>query len=153
MRLWLLHPKYLDTKGFVALWREALLAQRVLVRLLNNEDKVGYKNHPALLPFKSLPDNEWLDSIGNYLTYIYDESVTRNFNFNKSLIISNKEYKKNINILSSQVASEIVTLALKLKVRDQNKLQELYKGQFFKLNPIFKLTDVEMIIISNRDYR
>lgn len=30
MRLWTLHPKYLDTKGLVALWREALLAQKVL---------------------------------------------------------------------------------------------------------------------------
>lgn len=30
MRLWTLHPKYLDPKGLVALWRETLLAQRVL---------------------------------------------------------------------------------------------------------------------------
>ncbi len=30
MRLWSIHPKYLDVKGFVGLWREALLAQRVL---------------------------------------------------------------------------------------------------------------------------
>ena len=27
MRLWSIHPKYLDAKGLVALWREALLAQ------------------------------------------------------------------------------------------------------------------------------
>ena len=30
MRLWTLHPKYLDAKGLVAAWREALLAQAVL---------------------------------------------------------------------------------------------------------------------------
>ncbi|HKX52383.1 MAG TPA: pyrimidine dimer DNA glycosylase/endonuclease V [Nitrosospira sp.] len=30
MRLWTLHPRYLDTKGLVAAWREALLAQKVL---------------------------------------------------------------------------------------------------------------------------
>ena len=30
MRLWSIHPKYLGTKGLVALWREALLAQKVL---------------------------------------------------------------------------------------------------------------------------
>ncbi|HEU5178767.1 MAG TPA: pyrimidine dimer DNA glycosylase/endonuclease V, partial [Burkholderiales bacterium] len=30
MRLWSLHPKYLDARGLVALWREALLAQAVL---------------------------------------------------------------------------------------------------------------------------
>ncbi|OAD21125.1 DNA-(apurinic or apyrimidinic site) lyase / pyrimidine dimer DNA glycosylase, partial [Candidatus Thiomargarita nelsonii] len=31
MRLWSLHPKYLDPKGLVALWRETLLAQKVLL--------------------------------------------------------------------------------------------------------------------------
>ena len=30
MRLWSLHPKYLDARGLVALWREGLLAQAVL---------------------------------------------------------------------------------------------------------------------------
>jgi len=30
MRLWSLHPRYLDAKGLVALWREGLLAQKVL---------------------------------------------------------------------------------------------------------------------------
>jgi len=43
MRIWSLHPKYLDSKGMVALWREALLAKQVLL----NKTK-GYKNHPQL---------------------------------------------------------------------------------------------------------
>ena len=30
MRIWSLHPKYLDTNGFIALWRKALLAKKVL---------------------------------------------------------------------------------------------------------------------------
>lgn len=30
MRLWSLHPQYLDPQGLVALWREALLARAVL---------------------------------------------------------------------------------------------------------------------------
>lgn len=30
MRLWVSHPKYLDCKGLVALWRESLLARKVL---------------------------------------------------------------------------------------------------------------------------
>jgi hypothetical protein len=30
LRLWSIHPKYLDATGLVALWREALLAQKVL---------------------------------------------------------------------------------------------------------------------------
>lgn len=31
MRIWSLHPSYLDAKGLVALWRETLLAQKVLL--------------------------------------------------------------------------------------------------------------------------
>ncbi|WP_223209021.1 pyrimidine dimer DNA glycosylase/endonuclease V [Pyrococcus furiosus] len=39
--LWSLHPKYLDSKGLVALWREGLLAKKVL------EGKTrSYRNHP-----------------------------------------------------------------------------------------------------------
>ncbi|MFP3226243.1 MAG: pyrimidine dimer DNA glycosylase/endonuclease V [Sulfolobaceae archaeon] len=31
MRLWSIHPKYLDTQGLLGLWREGLLAQKVLL--------------------------------------------------------------------------------------------------------------------------
>ena len=47
MRLWSLHPKYLDPQGLVALWREALLAQAVL-----RGNTRGYLNHPQLLRFR-----------------------------------------------------------------------------------------------------
>ncbi len=51
MRLWTVHPKFLDSKGLVALWREALLAKAVL------EVKTrGYQNHPQLVRFKAQPD-------------------------------------------------------------------------------------------------
>jgi hypothetical protein len=30
MRLWSLHPRYLDAKGLQAVWREGLLAKKVL---------------------------------------------------------------------------------------------------------------------------
>lgn len=43
MRLWTISFKYLDAKGLVALWREALLAKNVLAGLIK-----GYKNHPQL---------------------------------------------------------------------------------------------------------
>jgi hypothetical protein len=47
MRIWSLHPKYLDSGGLVALWRESLMALHVL------EGKTkGYKNHPQLARFK-----------------------------------------------------------------------------------------------------
>jgi hypothetical protein len=43
MRLWTLHPRYLDRVGLVALWREALLAQAVLAGRTR-----GYTRHPQL---------------------------------------------------------------------------------------------------------
>jgi hypothetical protein len=43
MRLWSIHPEYLDAKGLVALWREALLAQNVL-----QCNTKGYKKHPLI---------------------------------------------------------------------------------------------------------
>jgi hypothetical protein len=46
MRLWSLHPRYLDAKGLVALWREGLLAQKVLAGLTK-----GYRHHPQLTRF------------------------------------------------------------------------------------------------------
>ena len=50
MRLWTLHPKYLDRQGLLGLWREALLAQAVLSGVTR-----GYKNHPQLERFKKHP--------------------------------------------------------------------------------------------------
>lgn len=47
MRLWSIHPQYLDAKGLLALWREALLAKHVL-----EGSTKGYKNHPQLIRFK-----------------------------------------------------------------------------------------------------
>lgn len=46
MRLWSLHPKYLDPQGLVALWREALLAKAVL-----RGETRGYTHHPQLERF------------------------------------------------------------------------------------------------------
>jgi len=51
MRLWSLHPRYLDAKGLNALWREGLLARKVL----ENETR-GYQKHPQLERFRSQPD-------------------------------------------------------------------------------------------------
>jgi hypothetical protein len=47
MRLWTLHPRYLDARGLVALWREALLAQKVLQGATR-----GYRHHPQLARFR-----------------------------------------------------------------------------------------------------
>jgi len=51
VRLWSVHPEYLDSRGLVALWREALLAQAVL-----RGETRGYRRHPRLARFRARPD-------------------------------------------------------------------------------------------------
>ena len=67
MRLWSLHPRYLDRAGLVALWREALLAQAVLRGATR-----GYRRHPQLVRFRSHPDPE--GAIAAYLEGICREA-------------------------------------------------------------------------------
>ncbi len=81
MRLWSLHPCYLDPKGLVALWRESLLAKKVL-----EGNTKGYKNHPQLLRFKK--SREPLRSINAYLQIIHEESLKRGYHFDKSKVES-----------------------------------------------------------------
>jgi len=79
MRLWSLHPKYLDPQGLVALWREALLAQAVL----RGRTK-GYKHHPQLERFRSHRSPRL--AINAYLGSIYEEATARGYNFDRSKI-------------------------------------------------------------------
>jgi hypothetical protein len=74
MRLWTLHPKYLDALGLVALWRESLLAQRVLMGRT-----VGYRSHPQLIRFKMQP--EPVAAVALYLDEVYQESLRRGYQF------------------------------------------------------------------------
>ncbi len=79
MRLWTLHPKYLDPQGLVALWREALLAQAVL----QGETK-GYRHHPQLERYRQHPDP--LRAIAAYLRSVADEARQRGYAFDQSKI-------------------------------------------------------------------
>lgn len=79
MRLWTLHPKYLDRAGLAALWREALLAQAVL-----RGETRGCRNHPQLIRFRN--HAEPLETIGVYLTEILCEAVRRGYRFNPAKI-------------------------------------------------------------------
>ena len=79
MRIWFLHPKYLDAKGLVALWRESLLAKQVL-----EGNTRGYKNHPQVNRFKN--SGNAVGCINQYIAAVYENSVERGFNFNKNKI-------------------------------------------------------------------
>ncbi|MCC7514638.1 MAG: hypothetical protein IT212_08080 [Bacteroidia bacterium] len=137
MRIWSIHPKYLDTKGLVALWRETLLAKHVL------EGKTkGYRNHPQLDRFKQT-DNP-TDRINQYLATVYNEALTRNYNFDKEKI--DWSFKPStLNVTSGQIKYETQHLLNKLKTRDKEKFDRLTSLKKIDQHPMFKIVkgDIE----------
>lgn len=79
MRLWTVHPRYLDARGLVALWREALLAQAVLGGLTR-----GYTRHPQLKRFRDSPSPR--ASIAAYLHAVHAEAARRGYRFDATKI-------------------------------------------------------------------
>jgi hypothetical protein len=76
MRLWSIHPKYLDAKGLVAVWREGLLARAVL-----RGETRGYGHHPQLQRFRNHPTPRL--AIDGYLLGIHAEAVARGYAFDR----------------------------------------------------------------------
>ena len=79
MRIWTLHPKYLDPQGLVALWREALLARAVL-----RGETTGYRRHPQLLRFQSRAASR--SAINAYLSSVLMEAESRGYSFNRQKV-------------------------------------------------------------------
>jgi hypothetical protein len=130
MRLWSIHPKYLDSKGLVAVWREGLLAKKVL------EGKTkGYTNHSQLIRFKNT--NDQIISINQYLLQIYTEAKLRSFNFDKSKIDTINTKIVQMPVTSMQVQYEFELLKYKLSKRDKLKYAQLIKINKYELNPLF----------------
>ncbi|GAX62554.1 DNA-(apurinic or apyrimidinic site) lyase / pyrimidine dimer DNA glycosylase [Candidatus Scalindua japonica] len=130
MRIWSIHPGYLDSKGLIALWRECLLAQNVL-----QGNTKGYKNHPQLTRFKNT--NNPIGAIACYLTYVADEADRRGYNFNRSKI-GTRRNKNQIIVTSGQVDYEFKHLLRKLKERDPYLYNQLTIIRRIKIHPIFK---------------
>jgi len=121
MRLWSIHPSYLDRKGLVALWRESLLAKKVL------EGKTkGYKNHPQLERFKNY--SAPLLAINSYLYYIYLEAKKRGFNFNLDKINLTDPLSKIISVTQGQLLYELKHLCNKLRVRDKTRFRKICRN-------------------------
>lgn len=136
MRIWSIHPKHLDTKGLVALWRETLLAKHVL------EGKTkGYRNHPQLDRFKLLDHPQ--DAINQYLSFIFEEATIRGYRFDRTKI--NWAYSPcTMLVTSGQMEYEIAHLLRKLETRDALRFAELIKQKVFDPHPMFKVVDGEI---------
>jgi len=135
LRLWSIHPKYLDAVGLVALWRESLLAQKVL-----KEETEGFKNHPQLKRFRMHTHPQ--RAIANYLMTIWEESKGRGYHFDKGKI--GKKYPtKKIPVTRGQLRYEFGRLCDKLKRRDPQRYQQLQSVKEIDSHRSFKIIEGE----------
>jgi hypothetical protein len=131
MRLWTLHPKYLDARGLVALWREALLAQKVLRGATR-----GYKHHPQLLRFAGQTNPP--AALAAYLNAVHDEAVQRDYKFDFRKI-GRRKSRGRIKETRGQLLYEWRHLKRKLKKRDPKRLREFAALKIPAPHPLFKI--------------
>ena len=132
MRLWSLHPGYLDARGLVALWREALLAQAVLT----GETK-GYRNHPQLERFRAVARPAAL--IAEYLQAVHAESLGRGYRFDKNKI-GRLRTSKRMDVTSGQLDYEWRHLMNKLETRAPERYEKYLMEDSPLPHPLFRVT-------------
>lgn len=133
MRLWSLHPCYLDAKGLVALWREGLLARKVLQARTR-----GYKHHPQVERFKAVSQS--LAAIDCYLHFIHEEAVKRGYCFDERKLGPRRECIK-IAVTYGQLNYELEHLKLKLKFRSPAHYRRVCAVRKPKAHPLFKVVE------------
>ncbi|MEM2909004.1 MAG: pyrimidine dimer DNA glycosylase/endonuclease V [Candidatus Bilamarchaeaceae archaeon] len=132
MRLWSIHPKYLDCKGLVALWREALLSKKILQGKTR-----GYTSHPQLIRFKQHKNPIRL--INTYLFYIWREAKERHYRFNKFKI--GKTTRDKIKVNKGQIEYEFRQLKRRLRTRNKLAYRKLLKVKRIEVHPLFILRE------------
>jgi hypothetical protein len=131
MRIWTLHPKYLDARGLVALWREALLAQAVL-----KGQTRGYTRHPQLVRFRNAPSPE--GAIAFYLQAVHAEATRRGYRFDATKIGEMGRVEP-IPVTRGQFDYEWAHLMAKLRVRAPSWLADLESPSCRETHPLFQV--------------
>lgn len=131
MRLWTLHPKYLDPQGLVALWREALLAQAVLRGRTH-----GYRHHPQLARFQRHPSP--LSAINAYLGAVHAEASSRGYAFDRSKVRPARRVTV-LPVTTGQLQYEWSHLMAKLAVRNPALRRKWRALKTPRCHPLFRL--------------
>ena len=134
MRIWSLHPRYLDRQGLVACWRETLLAQAVLA-----DTTKGYRRHPQLERFRAAPDP--VGAVGAYLKAVADEADTRGYRFDRERIRVSARAVPRIEVATGQLAREAEHLRAKLAVRSPEFLPLLAGVLHPDPHPLFRVVE------------
>lgn len=133
MRLWSLHPCYLDAKGLVALWREGLLARAVL-----RGQTRGYTHHPQLIRFKSSSDP--VTVIDNYLEIVLKEALQRGYSFDSRKLGPILPCQP-IEVTRGQLRFELAHLKGKLQVRDPQRYEQVKAEEDPLPHPLFRVIE------------
>jgi Pyrimidine dimer DNA glycosylase len=131
MRLWTLHPKHLDARRLVALWREALLAQKVLRGATR-----GYKHHPQLQRFSESAHPP--AALAAYLAAVHEEAVRRGYRFDASKIGA-RRFRGKLTETRGQLLYEWRHLKRKLKRRDMKRYRDLLPVKIPAPHPLFSI--------------
>ncbi len=130
MRLWTIHPKYLDAQGLVALWREALLARAVLRGRTR-----GYRQHPQLARFRAHALPRY--AINAYLSAIHAEALARGYAFDKRKVGPVRAVAA-IVTSRAQVRYEWTHMLAKLSRRSQDLHRRFRAVRAPQCHPLFK---------------
>ncbi|MGA9421045.1 MAG: pyrimidine dimer DNA glycosylase/endonuclease V [Rhodanobacteraceae bacterium] len=130
MRLWTLHPRYLDPRGLVALWREGLLAKAVL-----RGETRGYRHHPQLERFRSHRSPRL--AINAYLAAVHAEATSRGYAFDRSKVGPVRRITP-VSVTCGQVSHEWKHLLEKLAVRSPQQFDRLRDMVRPACHPLFR---------------
>jgi Pyrimidine dimer DNA glycosylase len=131
MRLWTVHPRYLDSVGLVALWREALLARQVLLNRTR-----GYRHHPQLRRFRE--QSNPVACINSYLAFVHDEATRRGYRFDRSKV-GRARASGALPETTGQLGYEWRHLMKKLDRRSPEVAKRLVSVRRPEANPLFRI--------------
>jgi len=137
MRLWSLHPRYLDWKGLGADWRERLLGQAIILGRTR-----GWKNHPQMNRFKAHRDP--VAAISFYLQEVHREARRRGYNYDYSKILNPVEEIEPLDLTGGQLRYELALLSERLERRDPewlSKIQDAYREDPPLPHPLFRTVE------------
>lgn len=132
--MWSIHPRYLDARGLVALWREGLLAQKVL-----RGETQGYRYHPQLNRFKETEDPK--AAITGYLKEVLKEARRRGYCFDEARINEPDAVLLEIPVSRGQLVFEFCILLDKLGSRNPERQAQLAAIGDVECNPVFKVVE------------
>jgi hypothetical protein len=126
MRLWTVHPQYLDAQGLVALWREGLIAGGTR----------GYTRHPQLTRFRQ--HAEPLPLIAAYLRGVAEEAARRGYQFDETKIVSPESAARLVET-RGQLLFEWKHLQGKLRKRRPELYRKIRKVHCPEPHPLFRI--------------